>query len=40
MTAGVFSGNSSREDLAASGADFTAANCGELMQVLRAEGLI
>lgn len=40
MTAGVFSGNASREDLVASGATYTAADCLELMVLLRAEGLL
>lgn len=40
LTAGVSSGRASREDLAGSGADWTAADCQELMCRLREEGWI
>ncbi len=39
-TAGVSSGNVSQEELARSGACWTARNCCELMEVLEAQGLI
>ena len=40
LTAGVWSGNSSREDLLASGADWVARNCEKLISLLNEERLI
>lgn len=40
MTAGVCSGNSTREDLARSGAEYTALDCGELLRALRSHKLL
>lgn len=40
LTAGVSSGNVSRENLEKSGADWTAANCEELFRALEKEGLL
>lgn len=37
-TAGVFSGNATRHDLWRSGAHWTARDCGELLELLEAEG--
>jgi phosphoglycolate phosphatase len=39
-TAGVWSGKASRADLIDSGADWVAANCEELMQILEAQAII
>jgi phosphoglycolate phosphatase len=38
LTAGVTSGNSSEADLSKSGADWTARNCEELVDLLTREG--
>lgn len=40
LTAGVCSGNASRDDLIRSGADWVACNCEELMALLTGEGVI
>jgi phosphoglycolate phosphatase len=40
LTAGVASGHASQEDLARSGADFTAQDCEELIEVLKVRGLL
>lgn len=40
LTAGVWSGNASQDDLIRSGADLTARNCRELMIVLKARKLL
>jgi phosphoglycolate phosphatase len=40
LTAGVFSGNASREDLLGAGADWVARNCEELISILIMEGLL
>ncbi len=40
LTAGVASGRMSQIDLKAAGADMTAAHCGELLVLLRQEGLL
>ncbi len=39
-TAGVWSGKSTRDDLARSGADFLAGNCEELIEILKEQALI
>ena len=40
LTAGVWSGNASADDLARAGADFTARNCEELIAILRTRSLL
>jgi phosphoglycolate phosphatase len=40
LTAGVWSGNASREDLIESGANWTARNCEELIAALGSEGFV